>query len=385
MRPPESLEAFRYYVRDFVAREVLPHAERWIADRTVTRGLHEAAGDAGLLGLKYPRALGGQELPYGFTYVLLEEYGRSGAMSCLLSVALQSEFATPHLALYGSELLQQRYLVPAIAGTCIVAIAMTEPEGGSDLAGLRTVATPVAGGYRVTGRKWMIGNASLADVFCVVCRAGDAVPGKLPRLTTLLVAASTAGCSVVRPVEKIGLHATPNCEIAFDDCFVPDDHVLGRHGLALPQGLVANAYERIALAVIAVGAMREGWETAARFLSIRGASERPLIDRSPWRHRLMEDYIRMTGAEHIVKDAARSVETGKPDQALVLMAKVAATETCCAVLAHAAQAHGARGFLADEKVGRLVADARALTVGGGASEALLEALSRMVLPTVLKR
>jgi alkylation response protein AidB-like acyl-CoA dehydrogenase len=376
---PDTLDGFRDHVRAFIAREVAPHAEQWTRERTVPRTFHAAAGAAGLLGLKYATAWGGANRPYAFTRVLLEEYGRSGEMGCLLSLALLSEFATPHLALYGGEALQRRFLVPAIAGTCIVAIAMTEPEGGSDLANLKTTATAIDGGFLIRGRKWMIGNGSLADAVLVVCRAADQVEGQLPRATMVLVEATTPGFSVVRQLEKTGLHATPNCELLFDDCVVPADHVLGRPGLALPQGLVANTFERVALATLATGAMRAGWESAVRFLG-----QRNLLDRSPWRHRLTQDYVRMQGIERIVNDAAATLDGGKPDHALVLMAKIAATEACQEVLQHAAQAHGARGFLAEERIGRLAADARALTTGGGATEALIEALSRIVLPPVLR-
>src|SRR6185437_11097365 len=104
--------------------------------------------------------------------------------------------------------LQRRFLVPAIAGTSIVAIAMTEPEGGSDLANLKTTATAIDGGFRIRGRKWMIGNGSLADAVLVVCRAADQVEGQLPRATLVLVEATTPGFSVVRQLEKTGLHAT---------------------------------------------------------------------------------------------------------------------------------------------------------------------------------
>jgi acyl-CoA dehydrogenase len=373
--PPDQLAAFRTYVRAFIEREVAPHAEQWTRQRSVPRTLHEAAGAAGLYRLKYPVALGGLARPYAFTHAMLDEFGRSGWMGCLLGLVLQSEFATPHLAIYGSAVLQQRYLVPAMKGTCITAIAMTEPEGGSDLVNLRTTVTAVDGGYRVTGRKWMIGNASLADAFFVVCRGPDLGDGGLPRISMLVVEATNPGLAVVRQLDKIGLLATPNCEVAFTDCFVPSDHVLGRPGLAIPQSLVANTYERVALAILAIGAMRAGWERAVRFLSERG-----LIDRSPWRHRLTQDYMTLEGVARIVDDAAATLDGGKPDHALVLMAKIAATEACQEVLLHASQAHGARGFLAEEVIGRLYADARALTIGGGASEALIEALSRIVLP-----
>jgi alkylation response protein AidB-like acyl-CoA dehydrogenase len=380
---PETLDGFRDHVRAFIAREIAPNAERWTRERSVPRELHVAAGTAGLLGLKYASEWGGASRPYAFTHAMLDEFGRSGEMGCLLSLALQSEFATPHLALYGGEALQRRFLVPAIAGTCIVAIAMTETEGGSDLANLHTTATAVAGGYRVSGSKWMIGNGSLADAVLVVCRAADQLEGQLPRASLVLVEATTPGFSVVRRLEKTGLHATPNCELRFDDCVVPAEHVLGRPGLALPQGLVANTFERVALAILATGAMRAGWESAVRFLGSRGG-ERALLDRSPWRHRLTQDYVRIQGIERIVSAAAATLDGGKPDHALVLTAKIAATEACQEVLQHAAQAHGARGFLADELVGRLAADARALTTGGGATEALIEALSRIVLPPVLR-
>jgi len=378
---PATIEEFRDYVRSFIAREVLPNAEHWTRERSVSRELHVAAGAAGLLGLKYPERLGGLNRPYAFTHAMLEEFGRSGSMGCLLSLVLQSEFSTPHLARYGGEALQKRFLAPAIAGNVILGIAMTEPEGGSDLANLRTTATRTAGGFRVSGRKWMIGNGSLADAFCVVCRAPDQNDG-LPRATMLLVEASTQGFAVVRSLEKTGLHATPNSEILFDDCFVPNENVLGRPGLAIPQGMIANAYERVALAILATAAMRAGWESAVQFLASRRAAGGALIDQSPWRHRLTLDYIMIEGVERLVKDAAASLDSGKPDQALVLMAKIAATEACQEVLQHASQAHGARGYLAGERIGRLHADGRALTIGGGATEALLEALSRIVLARV---
>jgi acyl-CoA dehydrogenase len=383
VHPPDNLEDFRAYVRAFIDREVAPRSEQWTRERGVPRALHAAAGQAGLLGLKYSALWGGLNRPYAFTHVMLDEFGRSGLMGCLLSLALQSEFSTPHLALYGGEALQRRFLVPAISGSCILAIAMTEPEGGSDLVNLRTTATSVDGGFRVSGRKWMIGNASLADAFCVVCRGSDQVEGQLPLMTTLLVEATTPGFSVVRQLEKTGLHATPNCEILFADCFVPSENVLGRPGLAIPQGLIANAYERVALAIIAMGAMRAGWESAVRFLSSRTAGDRALLEHSPWRHRLTQDYLLIEAAERIVKDAAESLDGGRPDHALVLMAKIVATETCREVLEHGSQAHGARGFLEEERIGRLYADARALTIGGGATEALIEALSRIVLPRVV--
>ena len=168
LNPPNNIEDFRTYIRAFIDREIAPRADQWTRDRSVPKALHAAAAQAGLFGLKYSAAWGGLNRPYAFTHVMLEEFGRSGWMGCLLSLALQSEFSTPHLALYGSEALQRRFLAPAIAGTCILAIAMTEPEGGSDLVNLRTTARLVDGGYRVSGRKWMIGNASLADAFCVV-------------------------------------------------------------------------------------------------------------------------------------------------------------------------------------------------------------------------
>ena len=362
---PPALDEFRADVRAFIERSVVPEADRWTRERSLPRSLFLAAGEAGLLGLKY----GASKRPYAFTQVMLEEFGGSSYMGCLLGLVLQSEFATPHLALYGGEALQRRFLAPAIRGECIVAIAMTVLEGGSELAAMRTTATPVDGGYRVAGRKWMNGNGSLADVVLVVCRAGEP-SGELPRATMVAVEASQV--RVVRQLDKTGLHATPNCELELD-CFVPASHVLGRPGLALPQGLIANTYERVALAILAVGAMRAGWESAVRFLSSRG-----LLERSPWRHRLTEDYVAIQGALRIVRDAAATLD-GKPDVALVMTAKIAATETCQRVLQHAAQAHGARGFLAEEPIGRLLADARALTIGGGATEALIDALSRVVL------
>lgn len=375
---PEPLEAFRARV-DAFAREVLaPAAHAWEAAGEAPRDLFREAGRRGFLGLRVEPAHGGAGLPYPYTQAYLEALGRSGAWGAVLGLVIQSEMATPVLERFGSEAQKRRWLAPAVRGDLVAAIAMTEPEGGSDLAGLRTTATPVPGGFRLEGRKFMVGNGSRADVVVVVAALGRRRT-RLPRLAALLVPRKTPGFRVVRRLEKIGLCATDNAELAFENCFVPDAQVIGRPGRAGSYLTHSNAFERLALAVVSLGAMDALFEHARAFAASRQVAGAPLLAHPLWRHRLARAALRIEASRRLVAGAAESMDRERPDLRLVTMAKIEATECLQRVARTTSQALGARGFLRDDLAGRAHADARALTIGGGTSEVLTEMLANLVL------
>jgi alkylation response protein AidB-like acyl-CoA dehydrogenase len=374
----DGLEALRRRTAAFVEAWIRPNAEAWERGEELPRALFQEAGRLGLFGLKYERALGGSGRPYRHTVAYLEELARGGAWGTMLSLVIHGELATPLLQLAGSAEQKARWLAPAIRGESICAIAMTEPTGGSDLGGLRTLVVPGPDGVRVHGRKFMIGNGSRADVVCVLGVTSDD-PARLPRLAAALVPRGTPGFRVVRRLEKVGLEATDNCELAFEDCRVPLDHLVGRPGRLGGLLARANAFERLALAASSVGAMQAVWEHAVAFAREREVQGRPLLAHPLWRHRFARDRMRIEAARRLVLAAADTMDGARPDLTLATMAKILATETLQRVAARASQALGARGFLREELAARTFVDARALTVGGGTSEVLTELLAALVL------
>lgn len=373
-----DLTTFTRGVAEFVDSQIRPFAQKWEESGQVPRTLFAEAGERGFLGLKYSTDYGGTARPYSYTLAYLRGLARSGAWGTMLSLVIHSEMGTPLLSQYGCDDLKQRYLIPAIAGRLITAIAMTEPEGGSDLAGVRTSARRVSGGFVINGRKWMTGNGSSSDIVTVIC-TDDKKQRWIPRLSAIIVPRETPGFRVVRKLEKIGLNATDNCELEFDDCFVPEYQLIGTQGRAGFYLARCNAYERLALAACALGAMEQLWAHALEFARKRFVFGKPIIKHQIWRHRFVDFHVDMLSARALIRAAAETIDQGRPNNGLCAAAKIVSTESLQRVAYGASQVFGSRGFLKEEFAARSFIDARALTIGGGTSEVLKEMLADMIL------
>lgn len=216
----------RDQLRRFIDEEVLPHGEMWERDGMVPRDIVRKMGELGFLGIRYPEAHGGAELDTIATMVLSEELGQSTFGGFAITVLVHTDMASPHLANAGTEAQKAKYLPKIISGELVTAVGVTEPDAGSDVAGIRTRATKTDGGWILNGSKMFITNGVYGDLYFVAAKNGEG--GGLSReITMFILEKGTEGFSVARPLEKMGWRSSDTAELVFDNCFVPNEHVLG--------------------------------------------------------------------------------------------------------------------------------------------------------------
>lgn len=368
----EEHEAFRASCRNFVEKTVQP--ERAAAERSgFPAALWPALARAGLLGVGHPEEDGGTGGDHVALAILAEELSTvSGGLA--VTVLVSSYMAAPHLARFGSPELRARYLRPVLRGEAVAAIAVTEPSGGSDVARLATTARPVDGGYLLNGAKMFITNGGIADVLLVAARTGG--PGH-DGITMFCVEAGSPGITVSAPLDKLGWHASDTRELAFSDCFLPSDHVVGALGAGFRQIMQAFQAERVALAAMGVGLAQAAFDEAKAWASERHAFGVPIGTFQAVRHRLGEMATAVATARLITYQAASRLDRGHSEAAVaVAMAKLHAARVANEVADGAIQVLGGYGYMAESGAALHYRDARILRIGGGTDEIQLEIMTK---------
>ncbi|WP_320067747.1 acyl-CoA dehydrogenase family protein [Micromonospora sp. RTGN7] len=359
----------RELTRAFVTREVLPHLDGWERAGEVPRELHVSAAKVGLLGIGFPERIGGSGGDLLDSIVVTEEIIRSGGSSGLIAALFTHGIALPHMVAAGNEDLVDRYVRPTLDGAMIGALAITEPDGGSDVAAIRTHARRDGDHYVVNGSKTYITSGVRADfVTTAVCTD---FPGS-GSLTLLVIDKSTPGFTVGRRLEKLGWHCSDTAELSFVDVRVPVANRIGEEDtgfLAIVQNFAA---ERLSLATQAYATAQRCVELAVCWCRDRSTFGRPLASRQLIRHRLAEMHTRAEAARAYVHDVAARVAAGEPVVTEVAMAKNVAVAACDFVVDAALQLHGGYGYLRDAAVERHYRDARILGIGGGTTEIMNE-------------
>jgi butyryl-CoA dehydrogenase len=295
----------------------------------------------------------------------LEEIAR-GSMSVAACAAMQSLMGTKFLHMLGSAEIVERLLKPALRGEKIGAICMTEPNAGSDLAGIATRARKVDGGYVLNGQKTWVTSGPVADFFTVFARAGEA--GKL---TIFLVERGCAGLQPGRAIEKMGVWAAPTSELAFDECFVPDDHRLSKEEGDGEGHLRKTLAEiRIITGAMAVGQARAALDAAVRYSGERSQFGKPINRYQAIQMKLAEMATELEAATQLVYRAAWLCDAGRPHHKEAAMAKLFASECAARVADQAARVFASYGYAMEYPVQRFLRDARFTLIGGGTSEIL---------------
>jgi acyl-CoA dehydrogenase len=374
LTPPfaDEHEQLRESIRGFIDRELAPHAQRWEDEQWFPDEVFTRLAGQGLLGLKYPTELGGQGGDYLHEAVLCEEMARIGSGGTAAGIGAHVNIATPPIWKFGTEEQKARYLVPAIRGELIGALGNTEPGAGSDVAGLRTRAERVDGGWVVNGEKTYITNGVRAR-FIVTAVKTTAEGGH--HGISFLIVDRTEGVTAAK-LDKLGWHASDTATIAFRDVFVPEQNLLGElhGGFKL---IMANfQWERLAMALGAVGAMRLAWERTARFARERTAFGRPLSGHQAIRHRLADLAASAYQARCVTYDALRRFVAGEDSLREVTMAKLLTQRACYELMDACLQIHGGAGYMREVWVERAVRDARLGPIGGGTDEIMREILGR---------
>ena len=372
----EEHEAFRRTVRGVVEKELRPFAKAWEEAQEFPRTLFTRFGELGFLGLKYEEAYGGTNAGPLYEAVLIEELSRCGSGGVAAGLAAQFTIATGPVHLFGTDAQKRRFLAPAIRGEKIGALGITEPDAGSDVAGIRTRAVREGDVYRVNGAKTYITNGVRAD-FVVLAVKTDPDAGH-GGLSMLIVERGTPGFSVGRKLDKLGWRASDTGELVFEDCRVPAENLLGEEGAGFLQIMGNFQWERLSLALAAVGAAQQILEEAVAYAQQRKAFGRPLTGYQLLRHRLADKATDLEAARQLTYHALRLHVAGMPAIAETSMAKKVATEMCCRLADQSLQLHGGAGYMMEFDVQRHWRDARLGPIGGGTSEIMNEIIAKQL-------
>ena len=374
----EEHRAFRDNLRRFVEREIVPHAAAWEEAGSVPRDVLRRMGELGYLGIRYPEKFGGSGLDTVYSAILAEELGRSTFGGFAVTVTVHTDMASPHLANFGSAEQLARYLPSLIRGETVCAVAVTEPDAGSDVAGIRTRAVRDGDHWVLNGTKMFITNGVHADVVFVGAKTdfADAAPKGSRSISMFIVEKGTPGFRVGRALKKSGWLSSDTAELIFEDCRVPAINLLGGENKGFYQIMRNFQNERIVLGAQTVGEAARAIELTLAYVRERRAFGTVLWDKQTIRQRLAMRAAQVEAARCLVYHAAALDAQGRDCVKEVSMLKALCGELVNDVVYDCQQFHGGFGYMQGTAIERMVRDARVQSIGGGATEVMLEEVAK---------
>ena len=373
----EELELFRDQVRRFVETEVMPHGDAWEEAEETPRAILRRMGELGFLGIRYPEQYGGANLNTLATVVLAEELGRSTFGGFAVTVLVHTDMASPHLERYGNEAQLQKYLPGIISGQLISAVAVTEPDAGSDVANIRSTAVRDGNEWVLNGSKMFITNGVLGDIFFVAAKT-DTQAKASRGISIFIVEKGTPGFSVGRKLKKTGWYSSDTAELVFDNCRIPEANLLGEENKGFYSIMSNFQNERVVLASQAMGEAQKALDLTLEYVKTRKAFGATLWDKQAIRQRLAERCAQVEAGRQLTYYAAWLDTQGIDCVREVSMAKAYCGELVNKVMYDCQQFHGGMGYIRETAIERMVRDARIQAIGGGASEVMLEEIAKRV-------
>jgi acyl-CoA dehydrogenase len=377
--PPftDEHEELRESVSRFVSAEIAPHVPDWEEAREFPRELFVRCGELGFLGLKFPEEYGGQGGTYVHDAVWIEELSRSGGSGGVAAgLNAHAQIAMPPVFNFGTEEQRRRWIVPGIKGELVGALGITEPGAGSNVADIRTTARRVAGGFVVNGSKTFITNGVRADF--LVCAVKTNPEGGHHGLSFLVLERDMPGYEVTSKLEKMGWHASDTGELTFTDVEVPEENLLGEENEGFYLIMANFQWERLAMALGAVGGMRKVFEATLAYAKDREAFGRPIGRFQAIRHKFAEMATRIEASRALTYSALRLFAEGSDAIRAVTMAKLFTQRALLEVADECLQIHGGYGYMREYGIERAVRDARLGPIGGGTDEIMKEVLGRQL-------
>jgi len=354
--------------RDFAREHIVPHAARWDAEKHFDRPTIDRLGALGFLGLLVPEAYDGLGLDT-VTYLLAVEEIAAADASIAVSVAVHNSLPTQMLLRHGTEAQKERWLKPMARGELLGAFALSEPDSGSDAAGLRARAVPSGEGWVLNGTKAWVSNGGTADVILAMVRTDqEGAPRGARGIGCFVVPAGAPGLAVGKPEDKMGLRASNTTTLVFEDLRLPGDHLLGDPSSGFIYALEALDNGRLGIAAQACGIARAALEHATRYAAERQQFGRPIREFEAIQFKLADMATRLAAARALLHEAARRKDAGEPATRWAAMAKLFCSETAMWVATQAVQVFGGYGFMRDYPVERLMRDAKATEIYEGTSE-----------------
>jgi len=371
----ESHQLVRDAVRRFVEREILPHIDEWEEAEEFPRELYLKAGAAGILGIGYPERYGGSHEGDVFAKVAAsEELMRSGSGGLVAGLG-SLDIGLPPIVKWAKPAVRERVVPQVLAGEKIMALAVTEPSGGSDVANLKTRAVREGEHYRINGSKTFITSGVRADYYTVAVRTGNEGFGGV---SLLLVEKGTPGFTVGRKLKKMGWWASDTAELFFDDCLVPVENLIGVENAGFACIMANFQSERLSLAIMANMTAQLALEESMKWARERQAFGKPVGKFQVLKHRLAEMATQMEASREFTYRQAAQMAAGRSVIKEISRAKNFATDIADRLTYDAVQIMGGMGYMRESLVERLYRDNRILSIGGGTREIMNEIIAKQM-------
>lgn len=371
----DDLQAIRTQTRRFVEDQVLPNADLWEEQGRVPREVLLKMGEIGFFGLRVPEEYGGVGFGAQATVAFAEELGRSTYGGFSITALVHTDLAMPYLLNFGSAEQKKRWLPAMLTGETMTAIAVTEADAGSDVASIRTRAQRDGDGWRIDGSKMFITNGGVADLVFVAVRTNPDDKGSRS-LSIIAVPCGTEGFSVSRALPKMGWHCSDTAELSFEGCWVPANHLIGDENRGFYYIMTNFQNERLAIAAQAIGEAERAIEITIDYARQRRAFGTVLFDKQAVRQRLAMLSAKVEAGRQLVHHAAWLMDQGEEAVREVSMVKAYVGELANEVLYACVQFHGGMGFIRETAVERLYRDVRIHSIGGGATEVMLDEIAK---------
>ena len=376
---PEETRALQDMVRLFAAKEISPYAAQWSEDEHFPTEVFTKLGGLGLMGMLVPEAYGGAGSDTVSYVAVMEELGAAD-QSVASTWNAHSTIATLPLLAYGTEEQKQRWLAPLARGEALGAFGLTEPEAGSDAAGIATTARRADGGWLINGTKMFITNAGTEiSQGVTILAVTDCADDGSKRYATFYVPTGTPGYSCGRKLRKLGWHAMDTRELIFADCWVPDDHLIGEEGNGLRQFLSVLDKGRISVAALGLSLAKAALALTVKHATERRQFGRPLADFQAVAHKIADIGTEFEAARCMVYRAAWLADQGRPYSTAAAMAKLYASEAANRAASAAVQIHGGYGYVRESEISRFYADAKILEIGEGTNEIQRNVIARALV------
>jgi alkylation response protein AidB-like acyl-CoA dehydrogenase len=372
----EEHQLFRASFRDFLQKEVVPHIEKWEKTGTIDRFIWKKFGEMGFFGLNYPEAYGGMQLDLFYTVIFLEELQKIKSSGFAAAMWAHAYLAMTHLNAEGDERIKQEYLAASIAGDKIGALCISEPFGGSDVAGMRTTATKSGDKYIINGSKTFITNGVYADYYVVAAKTKPELGNK--GISIFLLDASTPGISATK-LDKLGWRASDTAEIAFDNVEIPAENLMGEANNGFPYIMQHFAFERLIMAINAHARAEYAIEYTIEYMEQREAFGKKISQFQALRHTLVDHATEVEHCKIFNYAAIARLDKGEYVVKEATMAKLKSTKVADDAIYSCLQMLGGYGYMEEYPLARLFRDSRLGPIGGGTSEIMREILSKMII------
>ena len=372
----EEHNMFRQSLKDFLQKEVVPHIEKWEKTGAVERFIWKKFGEMGFFGVNYPEAYGGLNLDLFYTVIFLEELQKINSGGFAANMWAHAYLAMTHVNAEGSEAIKEKYLTASISGDMIGCLCVTEPFGGSDVAGMRSTAVKQGDNYVINGSKTFITNGVYSDYLVVAAKTNPELGNK--GISMFIIDRDTPGITSTK-LDKLGWRASDTAEIAFDNVTIPAKNLMGEENKGFPYIMQHFAFERLIMGVNAYARAEYALDYAKQYMSERQAFGKTINNFQALRHAFADAYSYMEICKEFNYSVAHRMDKGEYVVKEATISKLQSTKMADEVIYQCLQFLGGYGYMEEYPMARLLRDSRLGPIGGGTSEILREIIAKMTL------